>query len=79
MPLFKTLSPAEEAEYRASARERYTPFEEISGVWHPIYQDECVKMNAEKGYSDDAFKPEELGYNPWDNPLPAGHSGESDP
>jgi hypothetical protein len=60
MRLFKTLSPAEEAEYRAAARAKYTPFDPINGVFHPIYQDECVKMNAELGYSDAAFVPEHL-------------------
>jgi hypothetical protein len=55
MKLFKTLSPAEEAEYRAAARAKYTPFDSINGVFHPVYQDECVKMNAELGYSDSAM------------------------
>jgi hypothetical protein len=55
MKLFKTLTPAEEAEYRAAARRDYVPFDPINGVFHPVFQDECVKMNAELGYSDAAL------------------------
>lgn len=47
MKLFKDLSPEEEAVFRKWARENYKPFSEISGIWHPAVQDECVKMNAE--------------------------------
>ena len=49
MNLFKPLTAEEEKEYRKWARDNYVPFEPIKGVWHPIVQDECVKMNAEKG------------------------------
>jgi hypothetical protein len=48
-PIFKNLSLKEEAEFRQSARENYKPLTEISGVWHPVYQDECVIMNREYG------------------------------
>jgi hypothetical protein len=45
MKLFRELSEQEEREFRADARKNYiTP---INGVWHPVYQDECVKMNKE--------------------------------
>lgn len=45
--LFKNLSLEQEGEFRAWARENYKPLEPIKGVWHPVIQDECVKMNIE--------------------------------
>jgi hypothetical protein len=55
--LFKRLTLAEETEMRQWARENYKRLDPIDGVWHPVVQAECVKMN-------------ELFYvNP---PLPAG-------
>ena len=48
MGLFKTLTEKEKEEYRKWARENYERFSEISGVWHPVVQAECVKMNEEK-------------------------------
>lgn len=51
MNLFKHLTPEEEGRYRKWARDNYTKFSPISGVWHPVVQDECAKMNAETGYS----------------------------
>lgn len=48
MQLFRTdISPEEEQEFRQWARENYTPFEMITGLWHPIIQDECRIMNQE--------------------------------
>lgn len=46
--LFKTLNEEEEASYRQWARENYLIFSEINGVWHPIVQSECVRMNEER-------------------------------
>lgn len=34
---------------RAWARENYKPFDPITGVWHPVVQAECVRMNIEAG------------------------------
>jgi hypothetical protein len=51
MKIFRNLSEAEQASFRKWAREHYKVFSPISGVWHPIVQDECVKMNKETGYS----------------------------
>lgn len=45
---FRALSPAEEAKFRAWARETYEPGSEIKGIWHPVVQDECVRMNHER-------------------------------
>lgn len=45
MSLFKTLSESEEQEFRQWARNNYTPLDPIKGIWHPIVQDECTKIN----------------------------------
>ena len=44
---FKSLSSEEEQEFRQWARDNYKVGEAISGVWHPVVQDECVKINTE--------------------------------
>ena len=49
MKLFKDLSAKEEEKFRQWARENYKPLTEIKGIWHPVVQEECVKMNKEKG------------------------------
>lgn len=46
-PMFKTLTPTEVESYRQWARENYTRMEPIRGIWHPVVQAECVKMNTE--------------------------------
>jgi hypothetical protein len=45
--MFKKLTAEEEVEYRAWARESYKPGSEISMAWHPVVQEECVRMNRE--------------------------------
>ena len=57
MDLFKKLSPKEEAVFRKWARDNYSALHRISGVWHPVVQDECRKMNEEAGKN---FNPEEM-------------------
>ncbi len=48
MRLFRDVEGTEEeVEFRKWARDNYTPFSEIKGIWHPIVQDECVKINKE--------------------------------
>ena len=47
MELFRDLSESEIQDFRNWARDNYKPLSEIKGVWHPIVQDECVKMNEE--------------------------------
>jgi hypothetical protein len=49
MQLFRTLSPTDEAQFRDWARQNYKPFTDISGLWHPVVQDECRRINAEAG------------------------------
>jgi hypothetical protein len=53
MNLFRHLPPTEEREFRQWARENYEPYTPIKGIWHPVVQDECVKINAEKNKYED--------------------------
>jgi hypothetical protein len=46
MKLFRDLTPDEESEFRLWAHANYKPFQPIDGTWHPVVQDECVKINA---------------------------------
>ncbi len=46
--MFRFLDKEEEAKFRRWARDNYTPFTEISELWHPAVQDECRKMCEEK-------------------------------
>jgi hypothetical protein len=55
MKLFRELTPEEEEQFRKWARLNYEPFETISGVWHPVIQDECRRMNSEQNL--DLFEP----------------------
>ena len=41
------LSEEELADMQKWARENYKPLGVIKGVWHPVVQEECVKMNDE--------------------------------
>lgn len=43
--LFRRLSPEEETQFRWAARRDYHPLEDIKGTWHPVYVDECRRMN----------------------------------
>jgi len=47
MDLFLKLDDDQETEFRQWARDNYVPLEPISGVWHPVIQDECSKINSE--------------------------------
>lgn len=49
VPLFKELSKDEEQPYRDHARANYVVGTEIETVFHPIWQDECRRMNEEAG------------------------------
>ena len=49
MNLFSQLTPEQQEAFRLWARENYTAFEPINGVWHPVVQDECTRINAEYG------------------------------
>lgn len=64
LKLYKEIKTEEEREvFRQWARDNYTPFDPIDGLWHWIVQEECTRMNRE------AELPWE---HPWDqegNPL----------
>ena len=45
--LFNPLDPDEVAEFRQSARENHQAGDEINPVWHPVYRDECAKIDDE--------------------------------
>lgn len=45
--IFKELDEEESFDYRAWARENYSPGDKIYEVWHPEVQDECRKINEE--------------------------------
>jgi len=46
--LYRELTEKEEQEFREWARKNYVPFTDITGVWHPVVQDECRKINEER-------------------------------
>ena len=48
MTFFHELSPEQEVEYRQWARDNYEPLSPIEGIWHPIVQEECTKINKEQ-------------------------------
>jgi len=52
---FKKLNPTEEQEMKNWARKHYLPFDKIEGIWHPVCQQECVKIN----YEHSIFSPPE--------------------
>lgn len=45
MQLFRDLDSTEEASFRSWAREHYQPLTPIQGLWHPVVQDECRRIN----------------------------------
>jgi hypothetical protein len=47
MKMFDDLTPEREAEFKDWARANYKPLTAIKGVWHPVTQAECVRMNDE--------------------------------
>ena len=52
MELFRKLDTEEEASFRQWARDSYTPLSPIQGIWHPVVQDECAKINSEHTFAD---------------------------
>lgn len=47
---FRKLDDDDIEKFRRSAREKYELFTPIDGIWHPVYQAECVKMNHEAAH-----------------------------
>jgi hypothetical protein len=51
---FRKLDPKEEESFRQWAHANYVPFSPILGIYHPVVQEECVKINKEKaGYVEE--------------------------
>ncbi|GAI99886.1 unnamed protein product [marine sediment metagenome] len=46
--MHRKLNSEEEKEFRQWARDNYTPYDIISGMWHPVVQEECSKINHEQ-------------------------------
>jgi hypothetical protein len=45
--MFRELNETEKREFRQWAQTNYVPYSEIKGIWHPVVQEECVKINKE--------------------------------
>lgn len=45
MKLFKELTEKEVKEFKAWAHKNYKLCSEINGVWHPVVQEECARIN----------------------------------
>jgi len=43
---FRKLTDDEALRFRAWARKNYELYTDISGLWHPVVQHECVRMNS---------------------------------
>lgn len=46
-PMFRSLTAEEVSEFRQNTRENYSVETPINPVWHPVYRDECRKINAD--------------------------------
>ena len=53
MKLFRELDEKQKQEFKQWARDNYTPFAEISGVWHPVVVAECAVINQESDWIKD--------------------------
>jgi hypothetical protein len=45
--MFRSLTEEEKKEFRTWARENHKPGDKIEMFWHPVVQDECVKIDEE--------------------------------
>jgi hypothetical protein len=50
--LFRELTETETKEFQQWARENYKPFSPIDGIWHPVVQKECAKINEEEAQTE---------------------------
>lgn len=59
--MFQSIQDEKEIqEYRKWARDNYKPLSDIRGIWHPIIQDECRRMNEELTESSSKIHQEDL-------------------
>lgn len=63
MLLFKQLTADEARTYRQWARTHYKLLTPIPGIWHPVVQAECTRMNREAQGFDNGYFPEEKSEN----------------
>lgn len=57
MKLFRTvengdMDQSEEEDFKKWAHDNYIPFSSIKGIWHPIVQKECIKINENSEVED---------------------------
>ena len=55
------ITPEQERRYRNTARRLHIPGGPVYDYWHPVFQDECRKMNTEKELSTKGTKEHEHG------------------
>jgi len=48
MLTFRKLNRIEEKEMRQLARNDYKPFSKMSESWHPVYRNECARINRQR-------------------------------
>lgn len=60
--IWDKVTPEEETEYRAWARDHYQIGDDINGRWHPVIQDECVKMNYSRINIGLSIEQQDIGY-----------------
>ena len=51
--LFRQLSDAEDAEFRAWARANWKPGDAVNELWHPVVRDECKRIEEENSQRKD--------------------------
>lgn len=59
MKLYRELNEQEKEESRKWARKNYKPLDPIPGIWHPIVQEECVRMNWEHNFLPEGMSVQE--------------------
>lgn len=47
--LYRLLTDDQKADFVQWARVNYRPFQPIEGIWHPVIQRECVRINEAAG------------------------------
>ena len=46
--IYRALTTTEDARFRSWARANYEPGSPVVGVWHPVVQEECARINRER-------------------------------
>jgi hypothetical protein len=45
--IYRALNEQEAKAFQQWVRDHYKPFDPIEGIWHPVAQLECVRVNME--------------------------------